>query len=46
MKLSSNTLLYQGFARLSAWLGSSQASLRQYVAVWDSIELPEGHPEN
>jgi hypothetical protein len=37
IKLSSNTLLYQCFAYLSASLGSPQASLGQRVTAWDSI---------
>jgi len=37
MKLSSNTLLYQCFACLSAWSGPPQASLGQRVTSWDSI---------
>jgi hypothetical protein len=37
MKLSSNTLLYQGFACLSAWSGSPQASWGQRVTAWGSI---------
>jgi hypothetical protein len=37
MKLSSNTLLYEGFACLSAWSWSPQARWGQRVTVWDSI---------
>jgi hypothetical protein len=37
MKLSSNILPYQGFACLSAWSGSLQASLGQRVTAWGSI---------
>ena len=37
IKLSSNTLLYQDFACLSAWSGLPRASWGQYVTAWDSI---------
>jgi hypothetical protein len=39
MKLSSNTLLYQCFAYLSASLGAPQSSLGQRVMAWDSVYL-------
>jgi hypothetical protein len=41
IKLSSNTLPYQCFARLSAWPGSPQASSGQRVTAWVSIHFDQ-----